>query len=340
MRIIYLAVLLLCLAVGASSISAGAEKAALLVPSPMLSDAKWHLSGQHIGVNPKQAWRQLKEVGRPGGQGVTVAVVDTGVNDSNAFRPGAIIGGWNFVDGSSAINDTDGHGTFVAGLIAGTEGVAYGAQIMPIQVMGSDGHGEVIDIADGIMYAADNQADIINLSMEISLASEPQELLDISEAVRYAHDKGALVVASAGNQNSSQLPLPAASIDVLSVGATTAGGCRAAYSSRGPELDLMAPGGGLPENGCPSTVSQNLYQLTAGAQEGSLLSMSGTSAAAPLVSGVAALLIASGQLGSDPSPAAIQKRLQDTAYRPAEAGPDSSHGFGLVDASAALSPLP
>jgi len=340
MRFISLFALLIFVAVGASSITAGADKAALLVPSPMLSDAKWHLSGHHIGVNPKKAWRQLKRLGRPGGQGVTVAVVDTGVNDSEAFRPGAIVDGWNYVNNSSSVDDTDGHGTFVAGLIAGTEGVAYGANIMPIQVMDGHGHGEIIDIADGIMYAADHNADIISLSLEIDSNTEPQGLLDISEAVRYAHQRGVLVVAAAGNHNSSQLPLPAASIDVLSVGATTAGGCRAAYSSRGPELDLMAPGGGQPEDGCPSAISQNLYQLTAGVEEGSLPNMSGTSAAAPLVSGVAALLIASGRLGADPSPAAIQKRLQDTAYRPAGAGPNSSHGYGLVDASVALSSRP
>ena len=337
MRFLSLLVLLLFLGIGVSSITAGADKAALFVPSPTLSDAKWHLSGHHIGVNPKKAWRQLKRLGRPGGQEVIVAVVDTGVNDSEAFRPGTIIGGWNYVDNSSSIDDTDGHGTFVAGLIAGTEGVAYGANIMPIQVMDGRGHGEVIDIADGIMYAADHKADIINLSLEMDLGTEPQDLLDVSEAVRYAHQRGVLVVAAAGNHNSSQLPLPAASIDVLSVGATTAGGCRAAYSSRGPELDLMAPGGGLPEDGCPSAASESLYQLTAGAEEGSLPNMSGTSAAAPLVSGVAALLIASGRLGADPSPAAIQKRLQGTAYRPAGVGPNSSHGYGLVDASAALS---
>lgn len=264
------------------------------------------------------------EVWRAGytGNGVVVAVVDTGVDythsdlDDNIWintreisgngvdddRNGFIddIAGWNFVEFNNNPMDQDGHGTHVAGTIAaekngaGTIGIAYDAQIMPIRVLGENG-GTSPDIAQGILYAANNGADVINLSLG---GSAPQP--EVAKAIQYATERGAIVVMAAGNSGLDQPGYPAyyAKNWGIAVGAIDQSYSMADFSNQAgsdPKLNyIVAPGVDID--------STSLYE--------SYESLSGTSMAAPHVSGVVALMLsANPQL----TPSQVREILANTA---------------------------
>ena len=212
------------------------------------------------GVNAPDAWQHLMNVGRPGGAGVTVAVVDTGIAYANRgrfrrspdFSPYRFVKGYDFVGEDRYPNDDNGHGTHVAGTIAegtgnavGLTGLAYGAKLMPVKVLDRDGEGDSARIAQGIRYAADHGAKIINLSFEFPSDITRSQIPNILDAIRHAKAKGSLVVGASGNAAAAAVAYPARSSDVLSVGATTQHGCQADYSNEGTDLDLVAPGGGV-----------------------------------------------------------------------------------------------
>jgi serine protease len=318
---------------------------------------QWNFDGP-FGVGAPDAWSNLIKAGRPGGRGVTVAVLDTGVayerhgryRRSPDFNSGDFVRGYDFVDNDSHPNDENGHGTHVAGTIGeatdnsvGVTGLAYGARIMPVRVLDSVGSGDSVTISAGIRYAVKHHANVINLSFEFDSNTTSRDVPDLLAALRYARAKGVLVVAAAGNEGSSALAYPARAQSVLSVGATTEHGCVADYSNAGSSLDIVAPGGGpdaaLDEPQCDtSRDGRNVVQMTF---RGSVRSFglpgdyTGTSMATPHVSAAAALVIASGVLGPHPSPGAIIGRLKATA-RPL--GPARHYGAGLLDAAAATAP--
>jgi serine protease len=315
------------------------------------------------GVDAPDAWQHLIDAGRPGGRGVTVAVLDTGIayadrgryRRSPDFKSGRFVRGYDFVDDDPWANDENGHGTHVAGTIAettdndlGVTGLAYGARLMPVRVLDRLGQGDSATIAEGIRWAADHGAQVINLSFEFSAAVTRADIPDIVSALRHARHRGVLVVGAAGNGADPVVAYPARSSLVLSVGASTEHDCLAKYSNDGSGLDLVAPGGGtdanIPDepnchpNGPPG---HNIYQMTF---EGSVRRFGlpndyfGTSMAAPHVSATAALVIASGVLGPYPSPLAIIARLESTATDLGPPGRDSYYGFGLVNAARATDP--
>ena len=325
---------------------------------------QWNFSGP-FGVNAPAAWDNLARAGRPGASGVVVAVLDTGVaySDRGRFvrspdlRGNRFARGYDFVGDDPYPNDLNGHGTHVASTIAesidngvGVTGLAFGAQIMPVRVLDHLGYGDTARIARGIRFAASRRADIINLSFEFRESIRAREIPDILAALRYARRKGALVVGASGNDQSTSIAYPARADDVVSVGATTEHGCLARYSNTGPLLDLVAPGGGrdarLPgDPNCHSgrySYGRDIVQMTFTSSVRSFGlpgGFEGTSMAAPHVSGVAALVIASGVLGRDPSPAAIETRLKATARDLGTTpGRDELYGAGLVDAAAATAP--
>jgi len=319
---------------------------------------QWNFVGP-FGVNAPAAWDHAAEAGRPGGIGVTVAVLDTGVaySDRGRFtrspdlRGNRFEHGYDFVDRDRSPDDYNGHGTHVASTIAetidnrvGVTGLAFGAKIMPVRVLDRDGGGDAAAISKGIRFAARRGAAVINLSFEFGPQVTASQIPDIIDAVRYAARKGALVVGASGNERRA-VAYPARAHDVLSVGATTEHGCLARYSNKGPALDLVAPGGGkdAPIEGDPNChptdpKGRDIVQMTFRPSTGEFGlpgGYRGTSMAAPHVAGAAALIIACGVLGPKPAPDAIGDRLKATARDLGVPGPDNVYGAGLIDAAAA-----
>ena len=323
-------------------------------------ETQWNFAGP-FGVNAPAAWDNLELAGRPGGAGATVAVLDTGVaySDRGRFvrspdlRGDRFAPGRDFVDEDRYPHDLNGHGTHVASTIAesvdngvGVTGLAFGARIMPVRVLDRYGEGDSAAISRGIRFAARRGADVINLSFEFDSAIRPGQIPDILDALRYARRRGVLVVGASGNASAHSVAYPARAHDVLSVGATTEHGCVADYSNEGRTLDIAAPGGGpdAAVAGDPNCrplepPGRNIVQMTFRRSDPGSFGLpgdfTGTSMAAPHVSGVAALVIASGVIGPNPSPAAVEARLKATARDLGAPGRDARYGAGLLDAAAA-----
>jgi serine protease len=323
---------------------------------------QWNFVGAY-GVNALQAWANVAADGAPGGKGVVVAVLDTGVAYANRgrflrspdFSQYEFVKGYDFVARNGYPNDHNGHGTFVAGTIAeqtnngiGVTGLAFGARIMPVRVLDGAGEGDASVIAEGVRFAVDHGARIINLSLEFSSDVTASDIPELIEALRYAYDRGVLVVAAAGNEGDDEIPYPARAQHVIAVGATTERGCMANYSNYGSGVTLVAPGGGadanLPEdpNCNPSLPGTDIYQETftgtSPRQFGLPSDYEGTSMATPHVAATAALIIASGVLGANPTPAQLTARLTATATKLGGPSDSSRYGAGLVNAAAATAP--
>jgi serine protease len=317
------------------------------------------------GVNAPQAWANLRADRRPGGLGVVVAVLDTGVayrdwhefHESPDFAKTKFVDPYDFVARNAFPLDREGHGTFVAGTLAestnnrlGLTGLAYGASIMPVRVLNGDGTGDAATIAKGIRYAVARHAQVINLSLEFDPSINQGDIPDILSAIRYAHNRGVVVVAASGNEGIGRVAYPARAKPVISVGATTRDRCLAEYSNGGARLSLVAPGGGedstfISDPDChPGRSLPNIFQMTFPNSHkpdsfGYPHGWYGTSMATPHVSAIAALVIASRVLGSHPSPDQILRRLEQTATPLGGSKPNKDYGYGLVNAGAATSPL-
>jgi serine protease len=325
-----------------------------------LAALQWNFFGDK-GVNAMEAWGNVAAAGAPGGRGVRVAVLDTGVAYRNIgrykrspdFANTKFVAAYDFVDNRREVVDRNGHGTHVAGTIAestnnriGVSGLAWGATIIPIRVLDSNGYGDAATIAKGIRYAARHNAKVINMSLEFSTSVRASEIPDIISAIRYANQRGAVVVGSTGNEGEARVAYPARTGIVIAVGATTDDGCLASYSNDGVGIDIVGPGGGsdaqLSQD--PSCVvghqGRDIYQMTylnSISRFGLPSGYRGTSMAAPHVSATAALVIASKVLGPSPTPAQVECRIKATARRLGIPGPNRIYGWGLVDAGAATS---
>ena len=326
-------------------------------------ELQWNFVGP-FSVNAPTAWANVAADGAPGGQGVTVAVLDTGVAYANRgpfrrspdFSRYTFVQGYDFVAKNRYPNDRNGHGTFVAGTIAeetnnhyGLTGVAYGAHIMPVRVLDSQGEGEASTIAEGVLFAVKHHAQVINLSLEFSPGVTAADIPELIRALIYAHRHNVLVVAAAGNEGHAAIAYPARAPYVVSVGATTEHGCLADYSNDGSGLTLVAPGGGADANlpGDPNCFPEkppgpDVYQVTFTGSSYEKFGMpsgyEGTSMATPHVAATAALIIASGVLGRHPTPAQLTARLKATATKLGGGGDERLYGAGLVNAAAATAP--
>jgi len=324
---------------------------------------QWNFAGE-FGVGAPEAWANVAADGAPGGKGVVVAVLDTGVAYANRgpfrrspdFSPYTFVKGYDFVSHNPFPNDRNGHGTFVAGTIAeetnnhyGLTGLAYAARIMPVRVLDGAGEGEASTIAEGVRFAVKHGARVINLSLEFSTGVTASDIPELIEALRYANRHGVLVVAAAGNEGHSTIALPARAPDVIAVGATTEHGCLADYSNDGSGLTLVAPGGGpdadlpgdpncRPEQPPGRDVFQVTFTGSSPRRFGIPNGYEGTSMASPHVAATAALVIASGVLGRRPTPAQITARLRATARKLGGGGDEALYGAGLLDAAAATAP--
>ncbi|KUK67082.1 MAG: hypothetical protein XD87_0340 [candidate division WS6 bacterium 36_33] len=249
------------------------------------------------------------------GTGVTVAVIDTGVETTHPDLQGKVGRGYDFVNDKDSTEDDNGHGTHVAGIVTatrnnvGTVGVSHGTSVMPVKVLNSAGSGYVSDVAKGIYWATDNDAHVINLSL-----GAPVDTDVLRRAVNYASSKGVLMVAAAGNEYGAPCQYPAAYDNVICVVATDSSNRLASFSSKGGEL--AAPG-----------VSN--YSTFLG---GTYRYLSGTSMAAPHVAGSLAVLRG---ICSDCTSSELTGTLRDTAIDLGAEGTDIIFGYGLIDLMAA-----
>lgn len=280
------------------------------IPVKMASDTvDWGIS--RIGAD--KVWSSGS------GNGVKVAVIDTGIQIDHPDLQSNIIQGYDFVNNDSNAMDDNGHGTHVAGIIAsvqnqvGTIGASFSAKLMPVKVLNSSGYGYLSDVAKGIYYAADNGARVINLSLGSTVDSPT-----LRDAVYYASSKGVLVVAAAGNNSGEPCMYPGAYSYAVCVVATDSNNKLASFSNLGGEL--AAPG-----------VSN--YSTYLGS---SYRYLSGTSMATPHVSGASALLMS---VCSTCKTSEIRTLLRESAIDLGDPGADIIFGYGLVDLVSAINKL-
>ncbi|MBW4654841.1 MAG: S8 family peptidase [Kaiparowitsia implicata GSE-PSE-MK54-09C] len=282
---------------------------------------QWNLRS----IKVEAAWDETK------GEGITVAVIDTGIARVPDLEQTEFVKGYDFVNNQEDATDDNGHGTHVAGTIAqstnnslGVAGIAYQAKLMPLKVLSSSGGGTVADIADAIRFAADNGADVINMSLGGGGDADV-----LREAIDYAYGKGVVIVAAAGNANTNAAAYPARYPHVIAVSATNASGGKAPYSNFGAGVDISAPGGDTSGENEMGGILQNTIDPATG--ESVFRAFQGTSMAAPHVAAVAALVRASGV----EDPAEVAKVLKESARQ--MQGDELNHfGAGQLDADSAV----
>lgn len=279
------------------------------------NDARWAEQYGPAKVQAPAAWDLST-----GSSGVTIAVVDTGVQSTHPEFAGRLVAGCDFVNRDALPEDDNGHGTHVAGIAAaagnnsvGIAGISWGARIMALKALDATGSGTYQQIAQAIVYAADNGAKVINLSLG---GSEPSSVLE--DAVNYAVAKGAVVVAAAGNSGTNSPNYPAAYAAAIAVAATDSSNVRASFSNYGSYVDLSAPGVSI-----LSTFLSSGYS-----------SKSGTSMAAPHVAGAAALLMSYSSAFT--TPAQVRAALETSALDLGTSGRDNYYGYGLVQLRSAM----
>lgn len=286
------------------------------VVNDSLAGSQWHLAK----VRAPEAW-DVSE----GAAHVMIAIVDTGIDPLHPDLSGKLVRGWNFVRNNGTTDDDHGHGTHVAGIAAastdngfGVAGVGFRCSLMPVKVLDAAGVGSYAAVAAGIRFASTHGAKVVNLSLGGNARSAALEA-----AIDAALARGALVVASAGNRGTTEPQYPAHYAEALAVGASLPNDARASFSTFGAWVDVAAPGSSI-----LSTFP--MAPVSLGSAPNGFETMSGTSMAAPVVSGIAGLLY--GYLGASASPAAVRALIESTADPVATPWT----AFGRVDAAAAL----
>jgi thermitase len=291
-------------------------------PSDFPNDPAY-LSGQQWSLDKIEALESWKY---SNGNGVTIAVLDTGVDSSHPDLAGRILPGFSFTTDNEDVSDPCNHGTHVTGIIAadtnngiGIAGISFNSKILPVKVMDryqpdSGCYGSYSDFARGLIYATDHGAAVVNMSF-----GGPAFSYSLQDAIDYAQNQGVLLVAAAGNSNSSSPFYPAYYNEVMAVAATTFDDQRAGYSNFGNWIDIAAPG-------------SSIYSLL---PNSSYAYMSGTSMASPHVVGVAGLILA-----VNSSLLHKQNRLKSilisTADDLGKPGRDDYFGHGRLNAAAAV----
>ncbi len=285
-------------------------------------------------IKMEEAWLKSK------GKGAIVAVIDTGVAYENNkkgirardFAETKFTKGLDVVNGDSMPNDDQGHGTHVAGTIAestnnkeGVAGIAFEATIMPIKVLSATGGGSSADIGEGIRWAADHGAKIINMSLG---GPFPDKLM--RSACTYAAKKGVTIVCAAGNSGREGVGYPAAFPECIAVSSVGPKGDLSFYSTWGKEVAIAAPGGDKQVGGESGGILQNTINRDSdGKLTDDYFAYQGTSMASPHVAGVAALIVSEGVTDPKDVKAILQKSAQSKS-------PSNKYGAGILDASSAV----
>jgi len=279
-----------------------------VVPNdPWYANWEWHLRK----INGPAAWSM-----NSGSSSVVLAILDTGVDGTHEDLAPKMVAGWNINDNNSDTRDVTGHGTLVAGTAAassnnavGVASVAWGCRIMPVRISDSTGSATFSNMASGLTWAADHGARVANLSFRASTSSA------VTSAAQYFQNRGGVVTVAAGNEAVFEPALD--NPYELTVSGSDPNDLLYGWSNTGNNIDLAAPG--------------SAYSTTRG---GGYSSVSGTSIAAPIVAGVAALVISN-------NPNLTGQEVQDTLKQSADdlgtPGWDSSYGWGRVNAERALS---
>ncbi|HEX7196396.1 MAG TPA: S8 family serine peptidase, partial [Candidatus Limnocylindria bacterium] len=271
----------------------------------------------------RDAWALSK-----GGSGI-VAVLDTGVQANHRDLQGRVLSGYDFVNNDSNAADDNGHGTWVAGIIAanandgyGIAGISWKDKILPVKTMTREGSGDTADLTSGIIWAANHGATVINMSVGGFPSSQY-----VQDAINYAWNKGAVLVAAAGNNGRQERFFPASFGNVISVSATQVNDEFAHWSSYGDKVDVSAPGASVQTTNCTVCTYADHDSW------GDHTYISGTSFATPNVAGVVALI-----RGRNPgwTPSQVVGRLQSTVDDLGYAGTDIRYGRGRVNAYRAL----
>ncbi|MGC8856871.1 MAG: S8 family serine peptidase, partial [Anaerolineae bacterium] len=306
-----------------------AEPNYLVRPALIPNDPRWGDQYGPAHMQAPQAWDLTT-----GSSSVIVAVIDSGIDSAHPEFNGRILPGYDFIEQDSIPQDGCGHGTHVAGILAaegnnamGIAGLAWGVSILPVRALGNYCVGTVLGVAEGIVWAVERGARVINLSVGTTAASS---LLENSTYHAYLH--GAALFAAAGNAGTNSIIYPARYPWVMAIGATDSTDQRASFSNTGPELDLMAPGKDILSTTPLGAFFYETYGVTR--QYGTL---SGTSMATAHASGAAALLASQPQFDT---PDKIYQALTQTALDLETPGWDNNTGYGLIQIYDALNFTP
>ncbi|HEX7056957.1 MAG TPA: S8 family serine peptidase [Bacilli bacterium] len=283
----------------------------VFVPNDVLySEFQWNLPL----VDTEQGWRVNR-----GSKDVIVGIVDTGVDPRHPDLRGHLLPGVNVVDEQKSPLDDVGHGTHVAGIISavvnngeGVAGMTWRNPILPVKVLDQSGSGSTYSVAQGIIWAADHGAKVINMSLGNYASSR-----FLHDAIRYAFAKDVVLIAASGNDNTEKPGYPAAYPEVLAVSAIDFAQQRAPFSNYGDYIDVVAPGVSI-----ASTFPQNRYAA-----------LSGTSMASPHVAALAALIRSTNPKLSNVE---VMDIIRKTAQDLGAPGKDKYYGYGQIDVARAL----
>ena len=297
-----------------------------------LTSYQWHFAA----VQSSAAWDITT------GSGIIVAVLDSGIATAGAVDGvNCITSGTDIVNGDNNPDDGDGHGTHVSGTIAqasnngtGVAGLAYGACIMPVKVLDDTGSGDFADIADGVFYAVNNGASVINMSLGTNAKFGVTSIAAMDTALDYAYANDVTVVCASGNDSYRRnVSYPAIYPTTIGVGATDYRNQVTRYSNKGTGLDIVAPGGDSSRDDNGDGYGDGVLQETRIGGSWGYYFFDGTSMAAPHVAAAAALLYAS---GTATTPTAVYDALTCRALDLDAAGYDSNTGHGLLQVADAL----
>ncbi|MFH1824857.1 MAG: S8 family serine peptidase, partial [Candidatus Firestonebacteria bacterium] len=284
------------------------------------NDTRYSEQWCHIRMQSELGWSTST-----GGSNITIAIVDTGVDYNHEDLAGKVIKGYDFANNDYDPMDGHGHGTHCSGIASaitnnakGVAGVSWGAQILAVKVLTDQGSGSNESVANGIIYAADNGAKVISMSLGGTSDSSV-----VHNAVIYAYNKGCLIVVARGNNGNDGIFYPAAYPECMAISATTIDDTLAYYSSYGGGVSVAAPGGGGSQSaGILSSLPGNNYGF-----------YSGTSMATPQVAGLAALVWSSDTLLTrDEIKNYIQLGVDDLG----DVGYDEKFGYGRINVDKTL----